>query len=100
MSNQYEVLNPWAEVDPIPLRGITPRPDDLNGKKIGLYHNDKRAARPMLAAVEARLKQKYPTLTFKSFLRAPNLAIYEMEEKAQYDEWLKDVDAVIFSHGD
>jgi hypothetical protein len=100
MNNQYEVLNPWAEVDPIPLRGITPRPDDLNGKKIGLYHNDKRAAKPMLAAVEARLKQKYPTLTFKSFLRSPNLAIYEMEEKAQYDEWLKDVDAVIFSHGD
>ena len=100
MNNQYEVLNPWAEVDPIPLRGITPRPGDLNGKKIGLYQNDKRAARPILAAVEARLKQKHPTLTFKSFLRGPNLAIYEMEEKAQYDEWLKDVDAVIFSHGD
>jgi hypothetical protein len=100
MNNQYEVLNPWAEVDPMPFRGIAPRPNDLNSKKIGLYMNDKRAARPMLAAAEARLKQKYPTLTFKSFLRAPNLAIYEMEEKAEYDEWLKDVDAVIFSHGD
>ncbi len=100
MNHQYEVLNPWAEVDPMPLRGITPHPNDLNGKSIGLYHNDKRAARPMLAAVEARLKQKYPTLTFKSFLRGPNLAIYEMEEKAEYDEWIKDVDAVIFSHAD
>ncbi len=100
MSDQYEVLNPWAEVDPIPLKGIMPRPSDLNGKKIGLYRNDKRAAEPMLKAVEARLKQKYPSLTFKSFLRSPNLAIYEMKEKEQYDEWLKEVDAVILSHGD
>ena len=100
MSDQYEVLNPWAEVDPLPLRGITPRPVDLNGKTIGLYRNDKRAAKPMLEAVKARLKQKYPTLNFKYFLRSPNLAIYEMPEKAQYDEWLKGVDAVIFSHGD
>ena len=100
MDNQYEVLNPWAEVDPIPLRGITSRPNDLNGKKIGLYHNDKRVTKPMLKLVETRLKQKYSSLTFKSFLRAPNLAIYEMPEKAEYDEWLKDVDAVIFAHGD
>ena len=100
MNGQYEVLNPWADADPIPLRGIMPRPNNLNGKKIGLYRNDKRAAKPMLEAVQARLKQKYPTLTFKSFLRSPNLAIYEMPEKADYDEWLKDVDAVIFSHGD
>ena len=100
MSDQYEVLNPWAEVDTLPLRAITPRPLDLNGKTIGLYRNDKRAAKPMLEAVKSRLKQKYPTLNFKSFLRSPNLAIYEMPEKAQYDEWLKDVDAVIFSHGD
>lgn len=100
MSSQYEVLNPWAEVDPLPIKGIMPGLDDPNGKKIGLYYNDKRAARPMLEAVETRLKQKYPSLTFKSFLRAPNLAIYEMPEKAQYDEWLKEVDAVIFSHGD
>ena len=100
MSDQYEVLNPWAEIDPLPLRGITPRPLDLNGKTIGLYRNDKRAAKPMLEAVKSRLIQKYPTLTFKSFQRSPNLAIYEMPEKAQYDEWLKGVDAVIFSHGD
>ena len=100
MNSQYEVLNPWADADPIPLRGIMPRPNNLNGKKIGLYRNDKRAAKPMLEAVQARLKQQYPTLTFKSFLRSPNLAIYEMPEKADYDEWLKDVDAVIFSHGD
>ena len=34
---QYEVLSPWAEVDPIPLRGISPRIKTLAGKKIGLF---------------------------------------------------------------
>ena len=42
---QYEVLNPWAEVDPVSLRGLgAPRPTDLSGKTIGLFHNWKRAA--------------------------------------------------------
>jgi hypothetical protein len=31
---QYDVLSPWAEVDPLPLRGISPRLDSLSGKKI------------------------------------------------------------------
>jgi hypothetical protein len=100
MSEKFEVLNPWADVDPLLLKGISPRPKNLKGKTIGLYRNDKRAAKPMLEAVESRLKEKYPTLTFKTFQRSPNLAIYEMPEKPQYDEWLKGVDAVIFSHGD
>jgi hypothetical protein len=39
MSNQYEVLNPWAEVDPVPLKHITPRLDSLSTKTIGLYCN-------------------------------------------------------------
>jgi hypothetical protein len=41
---QYEALSPWAEVDPIPPRGISPRVDTLAGKKIGfmslLKNND------------------------------------------------------------
>ena len=31
---QYEVLNPWAEADPIPLEGISARLNELAGKKI------------------------------------------------------------------
>ena len=57
---QYEVLSPWAEVDPIPLRGISPRVDTLAGKKIGLFANFKRASRPILASVEKRLRSMYP----------------------------------------
>jgi hypothetical protein len=41
---KLEVLSPWVEVDPIPLRGISPRIDNLAGKKIGLFVNYKRAA--------------------------------------------------------
>jgi len=36
---QYEVLNPWADLDPVPLRGISPRVTDLAGKTIGLFRN-------------------------------------------------------------
>ena len=49
--NQYEVLSPWAEVDPVPPRGLSPRLDTLAGKKIGLFVNTKRAAKPMAAAI-------------------------------------------------
>jgi len=39
---QFEVLSPWADVDPIPLRGISPRLSSLAGKKIGIFVNPKR----------------------------------------------------------
>ena len=42
MKNEFEVLSPWATADPIPLRGITPRFDEMSGKKIGLYATSKR----------------------------------------------------------
>jgi hypothetical protein len=58
----YEVLNPWAEADPVPMKGLTaPRLDDMAGKKIGLYRNDKRAAGPVLTAIEKKLKERFPT---------------------------------------
>ena len=57
---QFKVLNPWAEVDPIPPRGISPRLNTLAGKKIGLFANFKRASRPIVAEVEKRLKAMYP----------------------------------------
>lgn len=33
----YEVLSPWADVDPIPLKGNSPWVTDLKSKTIGLY---------------------------------------------------------------
>ena len=58
MSATYEVLNPWAEADPIPLRGLAPRLDSLDGKKIGLLSNNKRAAPLILNVTEKILKER------------------------------------------
>ena len=96
----YEVLTPWAEVDPVPLRAISPRLTDLAGKKIGLFHNSKRAARPALDMVEQKLKTRFPTLEFTRFLRTPNISMAEIEDWDKYKEWVQGVDAVIFAHGD
>ena len=37
-SSSFEVLSPWAEVDPVPLKGISPRLKSLEGKKIGTVY--------------------------------------------------------------
>jgi hypothetical protein len=100
MSNQYEVLSPWADVDPVSLKGISPRVADMNGKHVGLFYNSKRAAAPILDVVETKLKERFSNLKFSRFLRAPNLAVIETPDKAKYEEWVKGLDAAIFSVGD
>jgi hypothetical protein len=98
---QWEVLSPWAEVDPIPIRGISPRVDTLAGKKIGLFANFKRAARPIQSYVEKRLKERFPdceTNLFDSTL--PNVTETETENLQKFTAWAKDVDAVIAAVGD
>ncbi len=98
---QYEVLSPWAEVDPIPLRGISPRVTDLSGKKIGLFRNFKRAARPILTVVERELKKRYPTAEFSWFdSTAANVLETETENKQKFTDWAKGVDAVVAAVGD
>ena len=98
---QYEVLNPWAEVDPIPLRGISPRLDTLAGKKVGLFANFKRAARPMAASVEKRLKAMYPDVQTSLFdSRAWNVVETETKNREKFIAWIKDVDAVVLMVGD
>ncbi len=100
MSNQFEVLSPWAEVDPQPVRPISPRLPDLTGKKIGLYANSKIAALPILAVVEEQLKARFSGLTFTRFQRIPNLSVKETDSWAKFQEWIKGVDAVVLAHGD
>ena len=100
MNGQYEVLNPWAEVDPIPLRGLSPRLTDMPDKKIGLFFNNKEAARPIQDVVEKRLKERFPTIEFSRFLRVPNLSVTETEDQAKFEEWVKGLDAVILAVAD
>jgi len=99
--NLYEVMSPWAEADPIPLKGIAPRVKDLSGKKIGLFRNSKRAARPSLGVVETNLKARFPGCEIRPYAFMPNAGITETPEwTAKFEEWLRGVDAVVLAYGD
>ncbi len=100
-SGMYEVLSPWAEADPIPLRGLAPRLTDLKGKKIGLLRNNKRSAEPVLTVASRLLKAKYPELEF-SWFRGTTFSVSEQEKNrlAEFEDWTKSVDAVIAATAD
>jgi hypothetical protein len=98
---RFRVLSPWAEVDPISQRGITPRLDTLAGKKIGLFSNFKRAALPIAVEVEKRLKTMYPGSVTSFFdSRGTNVVETETKNREQFIAWVKGVDAVILAVGD
>jgi hypothetical protein len=97
----YEVLSPWSEADPIPLQGLSPRLDKLDGKKIGLLCNNKRAAPVILDVAERLLKEKYPTAATSYFYaRSFSVSSLERDRKDEFDDWIKGLDAVIASVGD
>jgi hypothetical protein len=99
-AHQYEVLNPWAEVDPKPVRGISPRIQGLGGKKIGLFGNYKRASVPMLTTFEKKLKDRYPDVQ-TSLLHSTNWNVIEADfNKAKFQAWAKGLDAVVAAVGD
>ena len=106
MNNQYEVLNPWAEVDPIALRGISPRLSDLTGKKIGLFCNSKRASKPILTVVEQKLRNRYPKCetswydAWETYHTPYWVLQVESEHKSKFEDWIQGVDAVIHATGD
>jgi hypothetical protein len=99
MNSQYEVLSPWAEVDPIPLRGISPRVTDLAGKRIGLLVNGKRASRPIMTVLEQRLKERFPTSEFIYFGPTGNREVVGAPDQA-FENWVKGVDTIITAIGD
>lgn len=100
-STTYEVLSPWSEADPLPLQGLSPRVDDLAGKKIGMLCNNKRAAPIILDVAERLLKEKYPTAeTSYFYARTFSVSSLEQDRKEEFDDWLKGLDAVIASVGD
>ena len=100
MSKDYEVMSPWADIDPVPVRGITPRLSSLEGKTLGFFLNSKIAAEPMSDVIEEKMKEIYPSMTFSRFVRIPNISMAETAEKEKYVEWLKGLDAVVYTHGD
>ena len=93
---QFEALSPWADVDPIPLRGISPRIPTLAGKKIGLFVNPKRAAMPIAESIMKRLGAMYPdvqTVMYRSY--GANVNEIETENKEKFTAWAKGLDAAI-----
>ncbi len=99
--NQYEVLSPWAEADPVPLRGINPRPDGIAGKKIGFFANSKRAAALILSAVEQGLRERYPSVTTSRYeFTEVNVPEIETKNRTKFEEWVRGVDAVVLAVGD
>jgi len=110
MSSVFEVLSPWADVDPVPLEGLSPRLGDLTGKTIGFLNNRKKAAVPIETVIENRLKELFPGVktTWYSMPRSmtdmggkPGDQGFPGEEtKAEFAEWVKGVDAVIAAVGD
>ena len=93
---EFEVMNPWADVDPIPVRGISPRVDTLAGKKIGLFANFKRAAIPIKNEVEKRLKERFPDAEFVLFhSTAANVDESVEQNKEKFEAWATGVDAVV-----
>jgi hypothetical protein len=98
---QFEALSPWADVDPIPLRGISPRIQSLAGKKIGLFVNPKRAAMPIAESIDRRLKTMYPdvqTIVFHD--TEANVNVIETKNKEKFIAWAKGIDAAIAVVGD
>ena len=98
---EQQVLSPWADADPVPARGITERLDDLNGKKIGLFCNVKRAAHPMLQAAEKWMSKHFPK-TEISWYRASvaNVPELESKRKEKFEKWVDSIDAAILAVGD
>ena len=99
---QYQVLSPWAEVDPIPLKGLTAsRVNSLAGKNIGLFVNYKRAARPSAEAVEKQLKSRYPDARFSYYVSTDwNVNVVETQDRDKFEAWVKGLDAIVATIGD
>ena len=96
-----QVLSPWSEIDPIPLKSPAPRLDSLSGKKIGLFANHKRAARPMLEVARTWLAQKFPDAKLDLYTGTEtNVPEMWTRGKEKFEKWIDDVDGVVLAVGD
>lgn len=98
---QFGVLSPWAEAEQVALRGISPRLEGLQGKKIGLFMNAKRAAKLTLESFERQLLEIAPGVA-TSWYACTDVNVPEMRTsgKERFAEWISSVDAVVLSAAD
>ncbi len=85
-----QVLSPRAEIPPPRgTPGLSPRVEDLAGKRIGLIANFKAGAELFLAKTEELIRQKYPTAK-----------IVRLRMGNNYAELAQQIDTFIHSTGD
>jgi hypothetical protein len=98
----YEVLSPWADADPIPLKGISERVPDLAGRRIGLFASVKPAAPRIMAVLEQKLKRRFPSSEISRYDAREAFVIPQMtgKDKKVFEEWVKGVDVVVAAVGD
>ena len=101
LNSHYEVISPWAEVDLVPLRGISPRLTELSDKKIGIFRNFKPAAEEIAVTIEGILKERFPAAEISWYhSNGPNVLETETEHKAEFEDWVKGIDAAVTVIGD
>jgi hypothetical protein len=105
MDSQVEVLSPWADVDPMPSRGISPRVTEFKGKNIGLFTNNKRAAPLIMNVVEKELKKIMPDTNYIWYepvqkSRYSDLQMENPVNRMGFQKWVREVDAVVLAVGD
>jgi hypothetical protein len=108
MSNQFEVLSPRGDVDPLKQIAPTPRLTDLNKATIGLYTTFKEHWELILEEIAKQLKERYPGIEFTRFVYPEDLNSYtqaaelakDPRYRPQFEEWIKGVDGVIVANAD
>ena len=101
LSGLYEVHNPWGEIDPVSLRGLSPRLNELAEKTIGLFATEaKLAARPILEVIEKRLSERFGSIEFSWFLFDHNHDVAQSGDFQRFKEWAKGVDVAVAAVGD
>lgn len=99
---KLKALSPWAEVDYEDAKGINPRVDTLDGKRIGLFAHFKGHSFLILDEIQKELTKRYPTATFTvlQYPRDTSEIENDSEFLPKFEEWLDGVDTVIAAYGD
>ena len=95
-ATKFKILDPTVEALPESTL-LAPRPDDLNGKTVGLLSNSKRNADKLLDAVCSLLQDTYE---FRAVVRLDKGDASRPAPKRIMDQLLEECDLVITATGD
>jgi hypothetical protein len=100
-SCRYGVLNPWADIEPEPLRVISPRVENLDNKTIGLFDSGKGGSGVILDVVQEKLVERFPTSKIDRYVaRRWYGEVIDSDEKEQFEKWTKSIDTAVAAVGD